>query len=282
MRVVVTQAPPRAQAWACSLTQAGHEVLLLPLLEVCALPDAAPLQHAWSALPGYDALVFVSPAAVSHFFAARPADACGEWGASGKPGVWVTGPGTRSAALQHGVTPDCIAAPTAAPYDSERLWQVVAPTVRPGMRVLIVRGMDDAQQRGNDMDSDSELHRKTDRAMSHDMGNGREWLAQRVRECAGQVEIVAAYRRCAPHWSPHERECAQTASRDGAVWLLGSAMAIDHLHALLPHTDWTASNAVVTHPRLADAARRLGFGNLHTSDADISSVCATLYAVRPF
>ena len=93
-----------------------------------------------------------------------------------------------------------------------------------------------------------------------DQGVGREWLAEHLRQCGAQVDFVVAYQRGAPIWIPAQRLLAQSAATDGAIWLFSSAEALGHLQSLLPGQDWSAARAVATHPRIAAAARGLGFG----------------------
>ena len=59
-----------------------------------------------------------------------------------KPRMWATGPGTRDALLAQSVPADLIDSPAsdAAQFDSETLWNRVKNQVKPGDKVLIVRG----------------------------------------------------------------------------------------------------------------------------------------------
>lgn len=70
-------------------------------------------------------------------------------------------------------------APDAPQFDSEALWQQVAGQIRPGDRVLIVRGRSGG---------------------AHDtaQGSGRDWLARQIEAAGGQVDFVVAYQRGAP------------------------------------------------------------------------------------
>ena len=107
---------------------------------------------------------------------------------------------------------------------------------------------------------------------------GRDEFAQSLRSAGAKVAFVQAYQRRAPQWSADEQALAQTAlaSPGQHVWLLSSAEAIDHLLALLPGTDWRASIAVASHPRIAQRARRAGFGRVLEAPPLIDAVLAAV------
>jgi uroporphyrinogen-III synthase len=121
-------------------------------------------------------------------------------------------------------------------FDSEALWAVLRGRVQwAGRAVLIVRGE-----------------------------GGRDWLAETLRQQGAQVHFVEAYRRTLPvpdaaGWAALQQALQQPAS---CCWLLSSSEAVGHLPALAPAADWTRATALATHPRIADAARRLGFGRV--------------------
>lgn len=257
-RALVTRPAGEAQRWVSALQRQGWQAEALPLIEIAPAADPQPLRQARARLGDYDALMFVSAAAVEQFFADRPwaetgqrADAA-EAEAAAQPGAWprcwAPGPATARALLAAGVPQQRIDQPDAGAeqFDSESLWQAVGPQVGPGHRLLIVRGQSDG-------------------AAASPAGNGRDWLASQCREQGGRIDWCVAYRRRAPAWSAPQRELAQAASQDGTVWLLSSSEALDHLSALLPGVDWSRARALATHPRIAQAAARLGFGLVQTS-----------------
>ncbi len=95
MRVVMTLAQPQAQVWAKAMTDQGHQVLLLPLIDTVVLPDTSALRQAWQDWPTYCAVMFVSPSAVHYFFASKPAVMPYLQAKFAiKTRVWVTGHGT--------------------------------------------------------------------------------------------------------------------------------------------------------------------------------------------
>ncbi len=257
-RALVTRPAGEAQRWVSALQRQGWQAEALPLIEIAPAADPQPLRQARARLGDYDALMFVSAPAVEQFLAERPwagtdprvdavdaqaAPPPGAW-----PRCWAPGPATARALLAAGVPPERIDQPDAGAeqFDSESLWQAVGPQVVAGHRLLIVRGQSDG-------------------VAASPVGNGRDWLASQCREQGGCIDWCVAYRRRAPTWTASQRQLAQAASQDGTVWLLSSSEALDHLAALLPGVDWSRARALATHPRIAQAAARLGFGLVQTS-----------------
>lgn len=153
--------------------------------------------------------------------------------------------------------PGCIDAPPAgsAQFDSEALWQVVAPQLRPGDRVLIVRGASGPAAEG---------------------GNGRDWLGRQLAAAGVQVDFIAAYERAAPRLDEAALALARAAAADGSVWLLSSSEAVGHLAAALPGQSWRAAHALATHPRIAQAARAAGFGRVDACRPTLADVAASI------
>lgn len=251
MRVIVTRPESEGRRWGRHLRERGFDALELPLIAILPAPQPAALESAWLGLAEMRAAMFVSGAAVGHFFARRPAQAL--WPRATR--AWATGTGTRQALLDAGVEAASVDAPHAgaAQFDSEALWQVVAGQVRPGERVLIVRGA----EQGRD-------------------GTGRDWLAECLLASGVQVQSVIAYLRAAPHFSPEQMTQARRGADAGSVWLFSSSQAIAHLQALLPGQDWSKAGAVATHPRIAHTAREAGFGVVCESRPTEEAVTAAL------
>jgi uroporphyrinogen-III synthase len=162
--------------------------------------------------------------------------------------------------LKQGVGADLIdsPAPDGGQFDSEALWQQVASRVKPGAKVLIVRG--------DSADADS----------PNEVGVGRDWFAQQVQQAGASVDFVAAYRRVAPHWAHAERALARSAAQDGSLWIFSSSEALSHLQKLLPEQNWQLARAVATHARIAVAARELGFGMVSESQPTLAAVLASI------
>lgn len=265
MRVIVTRPEREAQRWVRDLSALGFDAQALPLIKVGPVSDTAHLVHAWQQLADYVGVMFVSANAVEHFFAARPPTAP-EFGsaAATTTRAWATGPGTARALARAGVAPEQLDAPPmdAGQFDSEALWQCVGAQVRPGDRVLIVRGGDTAGSTGAGQ------------------GTGREWFAQRVTEAGAQADFVMAYQRHAPEFGLHEQALACQAASDGSVWLFSSTEAVGHLGTWLPGQSWAQARALATHARIAAAAGKLGFGIVDESRPTLSDVVAALQRVR--
>ena len=46
------------------------------------------------------------------------------------------------------------------------------------------------------------------------------------------------------------------------LWLFSSSEAVANLRTLQPQADWSASQALASHPRIAQAARKAGFATV--------------------
>lgn len=267
MRIIVTRVQPQAQQWVAQLQELGFDALALPLIEVRAVSDTAPLQAAWHDLPKFAAVMFVSRAAVDFFFKENQPLALIKQGRDAiNTRFWSTGPGTAQALLRHGLAAAQIDSPPeqAGQFDSEALWAQVQAQIKSGDRVLIVRGDsegDDAQ------------------AGTMRPGVGRDWLADRLSHAGAQVQFVVAYRRGPPVWGAAEQAVARSGATDGALWLLSSSEAAAHLKDLLPGQDWVAARALATHPRIAEAARQQGFGQVDVTRPTLVDVVASIKSI---
>lgn len=251
MPVVVTRPAEEARGWVQALAGHGIAAIALPLIGIAPAPDPAALRQARAALAAYRAVMFVSGNAVRGFFAEAQGFAA--------PRAWAPGPGTAQALRAAGVPADRIDQPAAdAPqFDSEALWSVVAPQVRPGDRILLVRG-----------------------AGADGQGAGREWLSRQLAAAGAGVDLVAAYARGLPRWSAADRERARTALADGSLWLLSSSEAVHNLRQLLPGADLGKARALATHPRIAAAARAAGFGRVGESRPALRDLVASIESSR--
>lgn len=256
MRVLVTRPESEARHWVEDLRRRGFDALALPLIAIAPVSGGAALSAAWRQLDRYRAVMFVSGNAVRHFFGHRPGGA--RWPAQTR--AWSPGGGTREALLAAGVDPALVDAPPpqSAQFDSEALWQQVAGQVAAGDRVLIVRGGD-----------------------ATGASSGRDWLAEQLAAAGAQVEVLVAYLRQPPQFSQGQlAQAQQSLGAEGGVWLFSSSQAIAHLQALLPRQDWAQARAVATHPRIAQAARRAGFGVVCESRPSLDAVVAALESFR--
>jgi len=250
-RVIVTRPAREAQRWVAALRAAGLDAVALPLIVIDTLPPPAAQLATRLPLDRYDALMFVSAAAVEHFFArhAHAADL------QAMPRCWATGPGTTRALLDAGVPAATIDAPSAQAIqlDSEALWERVQAQVLAGARVLIVRGGD---------------------ASGH--ATGRDWLARQIEAAGGVVDTQVAYRRLPPSFGADDMQLAMEGARGEATWLFSSSEAIANLCQALPGTAWQAARAVATHARIAQAAQDAGFGLVRTSAPTMAALVASI------
>jgi uroporphyrinogen-III synthase len=258
---IVTRPAREAAQWAEDLRAHGIAAQALPLIAIGPVTPPAlrqALDEARTAWTRYRAVMFVSGNAALHFFEPnQPPALSGQAPAATKTRAWAPGPGTVAALRQAGLPLEAIdgPAPHAPQFDSEALWQVVAPQIGPGDRVLIVRGTSSPAAEG---------------------GNGRDWLAARIAEAGGAVDFVAAYERSAPRLDADQQALAARAAADGSVWLLSSSEAVSHLQAALPAQPWGNARALATHPRIAQAARAAGFGIVNECRPALPDVAASI------
>lgn len=248
MRLLVTRPQPQADAWVQRLAATGFDAAAVPLLHTEACGDVSSPAAA-ALLAAAQGVVFVSPAAATHFFeqGAGRAWPAQRWAAA-------PGPGTADRLRALGVPAACLVQPAAdaVQFDSESLWQQLQPRVLAGYRVVIVRG-----------------------------DGGRDWLAETLRAQRAQVDFLQAYRRGAPQLSAQEQLHLQAALADPAahLWLFSSAEAIGHLKTLAPGADWQAGLALATHPRIEARARALGLGRVFAARPSFDAVVAAARAI---
>lgn len=271
MRVIVTRPSNDLDQWLTALGEAGHDAVALPLIDIAGPPQPEAVVAVWERLHTFDAVMFVSGNAVDHFFALKPlaAPAFGSESA-GTVRAFVTGPGSRAALLRAGVDADCIDAPAddAGQFDSEALWSVVGRRVLPGYRLLIVRGTAHSGCTGASTDG------------LRAAGVGRDWFASQVQHAGGQVELVVAYQRLCPQWRDADRLLARRSAADGSIWLLTSTEAVANLQLLCAGQSWEQARAVVTHPRIAQAARAAGFAVVCASRPALQDLMASIESLQ--
>jgi len=266
LRAIVTRPGQEADAWAAQIQRNGIEAVALPMIEIVAVPDRSQLAQVWKDLGSYDALMFVSSNAASHFFAARPTELASPWVSGNKaPRTWVTGPGSRAALLAQGVPANHIdmPAPTAQSLDSEALWLQVQAQIQAGTRILIVRG-DKASEAADTP------------APASPSGQGRDWLAVQLQGRGAQVDYVVAYARRPPQWTAEQRAIVAQSLQGKDVWVWSSAEALGNLLAAFPGQTWAGAKAVATHARIAQAARLAGFGKVALARPGLAALCASI------
>jgi uroporphyrinogen-III synthase len=270
-RLCVTRPAGEAEAWVQALVEAGWPALAVPLVDIVSPQDPIArgaldrVRRHWA---DEDALMFVSAAAVQHFFAAVPPIS----NPPTRTRFWAPGPGTartlERVLRSLGVPATQIDSPPdhAQQFDSEHLWPVVADQVRSGFRLLVVRGASVGAVASGDPAGLA--------------GQGRDWLIQRCRERGAVVEACVAYERHAPCWSLEQAAAASAGAAPGSLWIFSGSQAVHHLRAALPDHDWSQAAALCTHERIAATARAAGFGQILISRPTLSDVLLSLESAQ--
>ncbi len=223
--VVLTRPAGQNEALATRLHATGREVLIAPSLALT--PSDA---QALPTLDGVDVVVFVSGNA-ARFFLDRWQRQAGRPWPDGVAAATV-GPGSAAALRAHpafATTATLITPPaTAERHDSEALWACLQNLAGGLRHVLIVRGTE-----------------------------GRDWLAERLRESGVTVTIHAAYERTAAPWPADviERMHHHAQADQHVVWLATSAQGVQAAAAAARLGGlaawWAGSRFIATHPRIA-------------------------------
>ncbi len=248
LHVLVTRPREQAQRWVRELASFGVTAHALPLIDIGDAAETAPVVQAWRHIASQTLVMFVSANAVQRFFALRPAHVT--WPQALRAAS--TGPGTTAALREAGVASAQIVAPADdGPFESEALWQRLVHEPWQGAQVLVVRGE-----------------------------QGRDWLAEQWREKGATVHFVNAYRRMLPQWHDADALCCDEAIAKPAatLWLFSSSEAVANLRSLRPSANFSSAQALCTHDRIAEAARAIGFVQVHgvaPRVADVAAVVAT-------
>ena len=291
-RVIVTRPAADADAWVQPLRRAGFEVDALPLIDIVAAQadgSEAARQQAWRSLGDYAACFFVSGNAVSFFFAsnqplAQVFTACNAINNEtlSRPvdlplalRLLAPGPGTARALKAAGVPEAQIDTPpaTARQFDSQTLWQQLAPRDWRGLRVLIVRGDSPPGRLMPDQTPDE--------SADNSGASGRDWIARQWVNAGALVDFLVVYERRAPQWTAAQQARARAASADGSVWLFSSSEAVDNLLGLqaLAGTSWRRARAVATHPRIAARVWAAGWGVVSTSRPALDDITRSIESI---
>lgn len=240
---MVTRPAEQAAGWVSKLRAQGLRAEALPLIAIGPAPDAGALRQMLSALRPGALVMFVSPNAVQQSAAAL--GGCLAWPDGVRAAA--TGPGTVSALVEAGVPVGSVVAPPEADlkFDSEALWQMLSREDWRGRQVRVVRGE-----------------------------GGREWFADTLRAAGAEVQLVQGYSRCAATLDPLGRTLLQQAlaQPDDVLWLFSSSESIDHLMGLAPEADWSASQALVSHPRIAERALARGWSRVRLVSPGLEAV----------
>ncbi len=225
---MVTRPPDQARRFAERIEAAGGRALVYPGIEIDDIGDPSALEALCSELDRFDLAIFVSPTAVRKalaFVRARRA-----WPASLRAAA--VGRGTQAELEREGIR-GALAPESGA--DSEALLALPAVSNVKGRRIVIFRGE-----------------------------GGRELLGETLKARGALVEYAECYRRAPPRqdmapllkaWSRgevHALACSSSAALENVFAALG-AQGRERLRE---------TPVFVSHPRIAEAAKRLGAGRV--------------------
>ena len=247
--VIITRPRHQAQPWLQALQARGIHTVNIPLLEIspCASPsELHVIQQAQEKLNRYAWVMFVSPNAVDYFFE----QACNQaWPASARAGS--PGEGTTQALLRREVPLELIDQPGQNQHkDSEHLWQNIQHRNWKNTNVLVIRGTSSAQP-------------------------PRNWLIEQLQGAGAQVDTLVVYKRQPVMPAPELQTWLRSTQAQQACWLFSSAEALKYLCDY----NWTQTTAIVTHPRIAQAARLAGFGQVICTRPDLHTLVETVESV---
>jgi uroporphyrinogen-III synthase len=245
--IVVTRPREQAEALARRIRAAGGEPLLFPAIEIRELPDLGPLFERIDRLDEYDLAIFISPNAVHKALNLVHARRAGKRWPGGLK-VAAVGRGSRRELEQQGFTE--VIAP-ASHADSEALLALPDLSAVAGKRVVIFRG-----------------------------DGGRELLGDTLAARGARVEYAECYRRARP---VADSAPLLTAWARGAVHAVtvSSAEGLSNLFDMLGKLgqQWLRSTPLfVPHPRVAEAAARLGVREVLVAGASDAELLARLVA----
>ncbi len=241
------------------LHREGYPTKHLPLIDIAGPPEPRAIEDLRDRCHLFQAIMFVSPQAVRHFFRHLKAD-MSAWTTP----CWVTGGGSQEALLDCGVPASLIYKPEddSGSWDSEHLWLRVHGEVSAGQRVLIVRGQEASPAMGRERAIDkasSWVHGHATAEMKM-QGVGREYMSQKLEEKGVLVSYLVAYERGVPQWSPSQIAQVRELLEPSCVWLFTSSQAAKNLAELLKPVDFSRALALATHERIAKELVQLGFG----------------------
>jgi uroporphyrinogen-III synthase len=226
--IVVTRPREQAGGLAARIEAAGGRALLYPAMEIDPAADPAPAQRIIERLETFDLAIFVSPTAVQK--ALELVRARRDWPAELRTAA--VGRASRAELDRQGL-PGALAPETGA--DSEALLALPALAHLAGKRVAIFRGE-----------------------------GGRELLGDTLAARGAQVEYAPCYRRGPPRQSADPLLEAWSRNEVHAVTSSSSA-GLANLVALLGERGagrLRETALFVSHPRIAEAARRLGVADV--------------------
>jgi uroporphyrinogen-III synthase len=244
-RVVLTQPQPRVAAFTDKLRARGHCAVELSFsrLESNSPPDLARL------IDSVDWVIAVSPASVGFLFDSLE----DRW--PGRAGLALVGPGSLAAVRSRPLRrpPPVLVCPEAPPWDAAAL-MAQAPFHEPaGLRCVVVRG-----------------------------DSGRDqWIAS-LRSAGAEVEVLPIYLRqpITPPASSVDTLLRWLAEPQALSWVFTQASTVGQCQSLVGEALLAqridSDRALVIHPRIAEAARSVGFEHVNMLDPGLESLLAAL------
>ncbi|TXT23242.1 MAG: uroporphyrinogen-III synthase [Gallionellaceae bacterium] len=262
LNIVVTR--PREQAVQLSrhIGQAGGNVILFPLLEISPIDDPKPLCELVARLHEFDLAIFISPNAVRFGMEAiraalspspSPASGRGVRDSAGEGKVPLLPPALKIAAVGQGSAKalrDLGASNILAPqerFDSEALLALPELQNVNGWRVVVFRG-----------------------------DGGRELLGDTLKARGAAVEYAACYRRAKP-----QQDIGALLDASPHAVTVTSSEALGYLWDMLDGAARARLAGVplfAPHPRIAEAAQRLGWREVTATGGGDDGLLAGLLA----
>jgi uroporphyrinogen-III synthase len=244
IHILVTRPSHQADELAGKIRAAGGEPYLFPVLEIQDISDPRPLLELIEHLDGFHLAIFVSPNAVNKAMSVI----CAKRALPFDLKIATVGQGTARTLQRFGVNGVIV---PAARFDSEALLDM-AELNRinvAGKRIIIFRG-----------------------------DNGRDLLGETLRKRGAFVEYAECYRRVRPEaeiapllaaWTRGEMNAVTVTSSEGLrnLW----EMVGDSGRAWLENTP-----LFVSHERIAEVARKLGFNRVIVTAAGDDGLVAGL------
>lgn len=298
LNLILTRPAQEAPKWLEGLVSGGHQVVNWPLIEISPIARVELIKsnpQTIRCINSYSALVFVSSAAVEHFFQALTTETGQVQHIQPHVLCWATGPGTALALKRQGLSAQQIVSPLAnAPqFDSPQLWEVTKDLVSAGQKVLFIRGLNQLGEKKitdwpprssesvseddtSDSESGNEIGSEIGSESGSGSGSGSQWLMYQLRQKGVQVDELAVYLRGLPKWSEEQKQKAILTLNQGSIWIFSSSLSVHNLGRLLPTQDWSKCRALTTHNRIAQSALEMGWGVVHASRPTISDVVMSL------
>lgn len=239
--IVVTRPGFQAAKFAERIAAVGGRPIVFPTIVILPPQDRRPLDAALATLDSFDFAVFVSANAVEYGFPAS-----GVW--RRKVRAIAPGPGTAAALGARGVHDVLVPAER---FDSEGVLALPELADVRGRRFLVLRG-----------------------------NGGRELLAEALRARGAEVVQVECYRRARPETGAEGLLEGWREGRIDAVTVTSSE-GLGNLWALLGDEGrqrLVATPVFAPHPRIAEAARRLGCRAVHETPGSDAGLLAGLLA----